>query len=179
VTYGHPGAWDLDDQADEMRPSTESFGAQMELRAIENRNREAAVTARKLGKPNNTARYRFRYVRTTPTGRIDHVEIDPESAKVIRKVARRILADETGTKTPHRRGRAAEPGRCAVPERLQDCVGGREPEGALWSARTLIHILTSEGGSGSKRTTSSSGSAGRSTRGMGSHAEAFVPLPGR
>lgn len=148
VTYGHPGAWDLDDQADEMRLSMESFGAQMELRAIEKRNRDMAVTARRLGKPNNAARYGFRYVRKTPTGRIDHVEVDPEPAKVIRNVARRILADETGTITPH--SEAARLNRAGVlsPSDYKAVRGGREPEGALWSARALIHILTSEGSLG-------------------------------
>ena len=32
----------------------------------------------------------------SPTGKVDHVEIDPVASEVIREVARRILADETG-----------------------------------------------------------------------------------
>ncbi|WUH93720.1 recombinase family protein [Streptomyces sp. NBC_00433] len=148
VTYGHQGPWDLGDQADEMRLSMESFGAQMELRAIEKRNRDAAVTARKLGKPNNAPRYGYRFVRKSPMGRIDHVEIDPEAAAVIREVARRILADSTGTITPH--SEAARLNRAGVlsPSDYKAVRNGREPEGSLWSARALIHILTSEGSLG-------------------------------
>jgi Resolvase, N terminal domain len=37
VTYGHTGPWNLDNASDEMRLSMESFGAQMELRAIQER----------------------------------------------------------------------------------------------------------------------------------------------
>lgn len=41
VTYGHDGPWDLDDQVDENRFTMEAWGAQMELRAIQRRNRNA------------------------------------------------------------------------------------------------------------------------------------------
>lgn len=49
VTFGHTGPWDLDDAADEMRCSMEAFGAQMELRTIEKRNRDETLRARKAG----------------------------------------------------------------------------------------------------------------------------------
>jgi DNA invertase Pin-like site-specific DNA recombinase len=39
VTYGHDGSWDLNDQVDENRFIMELWGAQMELRAIQRRNR--------------------------------------------------------------------------------------------------------------------------------------------
>ncbi|GAA3477785.1 hypothetical protein GCM10018966_023150 [Streptomyces yanii] len=45
VTYGHNGAWDLDDPADENRFTMEAWGAQMELRAIQRRNRDATIRA--------------------------------------------------------------------------------------------------------------------------------------
>jgi DNA invertase Pin-like site-specific DNA recombinase len=148
VTDDHQGVWDFSDPNQENEWMAKAWGSQMELRAIEKRNRDMAVTARRLGKPNNAARYGFRYVRKTPTGRIDHVEVDPEAAKVIRNVARRILADETGTITPH--SEAARLNRAGVlsPSDYKAVRGGREPEGALWSARALIHILTSEGSLG-------------------------------
>jgi hypothetical protein len=144
VTYGHDGPWDLDDPVDEMRLSMESFGAQIELRAIERRNREEAQKAREQGRPNNAAGYGFRYVRTSHVGRIDRVEVDPEPAKVMRDVARRILADQTGTITPHTE--AARLNRAGVlsPADYKAVKGGKEPFGSLWSARGLIHILTSE-----------------------------------
>ncbi|WTD06804.1 recombinase family protein [Streptomyces albidoflavus] len=51
VTYGHEGAWDLDDSADENRFTMEAWGAQMELRAIQRRNRDATVRTRAAGRP--------------------------------------------------------------------------------------------------------------------------------
>ncbi|MEU0692162.1 hypothetical protein ABZ350_35405, partial [Streptomyces uncialis] len=40
LTYGHDGPWDLDDPNDENRFTMEAWGAQMELRAIQRRNRD-------------------------------------------------------------------------------------------------------------------------------------------
>ncbi|MFE0350358.1 hypothetical protein [Streptomyces griseoluteus] len=51
VTYGHDGAWDLDDQVDENRFTMEAWGAQMELRAIRRRNRNATEKTRAAGRP--------------------------------------------------------------------------------------------------------------------------------
>lgn len=53
VTYGHDGPWDLDDQVDENRFTMEAWGAQMELRAIQRRNRSATEKTRAVmyGKP--------------------------------------------------------------------------------------------------------------------------------
>jgi site-specific DNA recombinase len=39
------------------------------------------------------------YVRLVPTAKVDHVAVDPVGAEIIREVARRILAEETGTIT--------------------------------------------------------------------------------
>ncbi|MFF0623808.1 recombinase family protein [Streptomyces sp. NPDC004296] len=41
ITYGHDGPWDLNGPADENRFTIEARGAQMELRAIQRRNRDA------------------------------------------------------------------------------------------------------------------------------------------
>lgn len=144
VTYGHDGPWNLADPVDEMRLSMESFGAQTELRAMEKRNRDEAAKARAQGRPSNAAAYGFEYVRKSRSGRIDHVVIDLEAAAVVREVARRFLADETGTITPFTE--AARLNRAGVlsPADYKAVKNGREPEGSLWTARSLIYILTSE-----------------------------------
>jgi DNA invertase Pin-like site-specific DNA recombinase len=59
VTYGHDGPWDLDDQIDENRFTMEAWGAQMELRAIQRRNRSATVKTRAAGRPKNKRRTVF------------------------------------------------------------------------------------------------------------------------
>lgn len=46
VTYGHESPWDLDDRVDENRFTMEAWGAQMELRAIQRRNRSAMEKTR-------------------------------------------------------------------------------------------------------------------------------------
>ncbi|WP_247745715.1 recombinase family protein [Streptomyces oryzae] len=60
VTCGHDGPWDLDDPADENRFTIEAWGAQMELRSIQRRNRDATVKARKAGRPKHQPSYGFR-----------------------------------------------------------------------------------------------------------------------
>ncbi|MGW7244755.1 recombinase family protein [Streptomyces decoyicus] len=54
VTYGHEGPWDLNDTTDENRFTMEAWGAQMELRAIQRRNRSATVKTRAAGRPKGT-----------------------------------------------------------------------------------------------------------------------------
>uniref|UniRef100_A0AAU2W159 Recombinase family protein n=1 Tax=Streptomyces sp. NBC_00008 TaxID=2903610 RepID=A0AAU2W159_9ACTN len=93
VTYGHDGPWDLDDPADENRFTMEAWGAQMELRAIQRRNRDATLKTRAAGRPKGKPSYGYRYVRKVMGGKVDHVELHPHASEVIRDVARRILAD--------------------------------------------------------------------------------------
>lgn len=50
LTYGHNGPWDFDDLNDENRFTMEAWGAQMELRAIQRRNRDATIKARATGR---------------------------------------------------------------------------------------------------------------------------------
>ncbi|MGW2282608.1 recombinase family protein [Streptomyces sp. NPDC001770] len=91
LTYGHDGPWNLDDPNDENRFTMEAWGAQMELRAIQRRNRDAAVKARAAGRVKAKPSYGYRYVRLVPTGAVDHVALHEHAASVIRNVARRIL----------------------------------------------------------------------------------------
>lgn len=56
VTYGHDGPWDLNDATDEDRFTMEAWGAQMELRAIQRRNRSATVKTRAARRPKGNPR---------------------------------------------------------------------------------------------------------------------------
>ncbi len=69
VTYGHDGAWNLDDSADENRFTMEVWGAQMELRAIQRRNRDVTVKTRAAGRPKGKPSYGFQCVRKVMGGR--------------------------------------------------------------------------------------------------------------
>lgn len=143
VTYGHDGPWNLDDQNDENLFTFQAMGAQQELRAIQRRIREAKINAREMGVAHNKNSYGYRFVRLTPTGRIHHVEIDPEAAAILRDVADRILSDESGTVTAATE--AARLNRAGVlsPSDHRAVVYGREPAGHRWTARTLTDMLIS------------------------------------
>ncbi|PYC77476.1 recombinase family protein [Streptomyces tateyamensis] len=145
VTYGHDGPWDLDDPVDEMRFSMEAFGAQMELRAIQRRNREETVRAREAGTPKQKNAYGYRYVRLHPAGKVERVEIDPVAAEIIRTVARRILADETGTVTCATKAARLTRAGVPTPSRHRATLYGREPEGpGVWEGRVIKRMLISE-----------------------------------
>jgi len=96
VTADHDGVWDFSDPNQENEWLIKAWGSQMELRAIQKRNRDETVRAREHGEPKQKPSYGYMYVRLSPTAKIDHVAIDPVAAEIIREVARRILADETG-----------------------------------------------------------------------------------
>lgn len=68
VTYGHDGPWEQDDPADENRFTMEAWGAQMELRAIQRRNRDATMKIRAASRPKGKPSYGFQYVRTARGG---------------------------------------------------------------------------------------------------------------
>ncbi|MEU7190521.1 recombinase family protein [Streptomyces sp. NPDC045369] len=144
VTYGHDGPWDLNDPNDENRFTMEAWGAQMELRAIQKRNRDETQRARAAGQPKQKNRYGYRFVRLIPTGNVDHVELDPVASLILRDVAERILADETGTVTVHTE--AARLNRAGVlsPADHRAVMYGRKPKGTLWNAKALKRMLTSE-----------------------------------
>lgn len=144
ITYGHAGPWNLEDPADEMRLSMESFGAQMELRAIQKRNRDETMRARDAGQPKQKNRYGYQFVRLLPMGKVDHVKLDPVASLILRDVAERILADETGAVTVHTE--AARLNRAGVlsPADHRAVMHGRKPKGTLWNAKALKRMLTSE-----------------------------------
>lgn len=148
VTHGHEGPWNLDDPADEMRLSMESFGAQMELRAIQKRNREEAERSRKAGTPKNGNRYGFRFIRLNPTGRVHHVEHDPAAKEIICRVAERILADETGLITLNSEAARLNREGILSPRDYRRVLYGREPRGTLWTGVMIKELLTGEGSLG-------------------------------
>jgi site-specific DNA recombinase len=121
-----------------------AWGSQMELRAIQKRNRDETIRARNAGEPKQRPSYGYMFVRLAPTAKVDHVEIDPVGSEVIREVARRILADETGKITcateAARLNRQGIP--CPGDRRAQ--LYGRPAKGGAWNAKTVKHILCNE-----------------------------------
>ncbi|WP_107122862.1 recombinase family protein [Streptomyces caeruleatus] len=148
ITHGHDGPWDLDDPTDEMRLSMESFGAQLELRAAQKRNREETERARANGTPKQKNQYGYRYVRLTPDGKVDHVEVDTVPADILRTAAERILVDETGEITVHTEAARLSREGVPTPEDYRAIQKGRKPKGFRWNAKTLKRLLVSEGSLG-------------------------------
>lgn len=142
VTANH-GVWDLDDPGQENQFTAEAWGAQMELRAIQKRNVDAMANARAAGRPNHKNSYGYRYVRLTPKGRIDHQEVDPEAAEIIRDVARRLLDDDSGTVTIFTEAVRLNRKGVLSPRDYRAVMYGREPQGLPWHAKTLKNILLS------------------------------------
>ncbi|MGH3630296.1 MAG: recombinase family protein [Sciscionella sp.] len=100
VTYRH-GVWDLHDATEENQFTMEAWSAQMELRSIQRRNRDETERARSSFEKRNRLTYGYRAVRLTPMGKVDHIELDPRSAKIRREIGARILADKDDQVTPH------------------------------------------------------------------------------
>lgn len=144
ITADHSGIWDFSDPNQENEWLMKAWGSQMELRAIQKRNRDETERARKAGDPKQRPSYGYKFVRLTPTGKIDHTEHDETAAEIIRKVAERILADETGKITPATE--AARLTREEIPSPLDRIrqLYGRPLKGSPWTGKTVKHILTSE-----------------------------------
>jgi len=144
ITADHRDVWDFSDPNQENEWLIKAWGSQMELRAIQKRNRDEAVRARAAGQPKNRPSYGYTYVRLFPTSKIDHVDIDPVAAEIIRDVAERLLTDETGKVTCSTE--AARLTRAGIPtpgdRRAQ--IYGRPLKGTAWAPKTLHVILTSE-----------------------------------
>ncbi|MFF7636528.1 recombinase family protein [Kitasatospora sp. NPDC008050] len=144
VTADHHGIWDFTDTNQENEWLTKAWGSQMELRAIQKRNRDETLRARAAGQPKQKPSYGYMYVRLVPTGKVDHVALDPVAVEVIRDVAQRILADETGKITVATE--AARLTRMGVPcpsdRRAQ--LYGHPLKGGPWTPKSLLSILISE-----------------------------------
>lgn len=143
VTYGHDGPWDLDDPVDENRFTMEAWGAQMELRAIQRRNRSTTVKTRAAGRPKGKPAYGFQFVRATIGGKIDHIELHPHASQVIRNVARRILADPTYITASSEAARLNRAGELSPADHLATMYG-KPAKGRPWYPSSLKNILRSE-----------------------------------
>ncbi|MFF3257721.1 recombinase family protein [Streptomyces sp. NPDC002932] len=143
VTYGHDGPWDLDDPADENRFTMEAWGAQMELRAIQRRNRDATIKTRAAGLPKGKPSYGFRFVRKVMGGKIDHVELHPHASEVMRGVARRILGDPENVTPSSESARLNRAGELSPADHLQTMYG-KSAGGGPWLPSSLKGILLSE-----------------------------------
>ncbi|MBV9447649.1 MAG: recombinase family protein [Streptosporangiaceae bacterium] len=144
ITADHAGVWDFSDPNEENNWIAKAWGSQMELRAIQKRNRDETVRARENGDPKQRPSYGYMFVRLSPTARIDHVEIDEVAAEVIREVARRILADETGKVTCATEAARLNREKIPAPSDRRAQLYARPMKGHVWTAKTVKHILTSE-----------------------------------
>ena len=144
VTADHAGVWDFSDPNQENEWLVKAWGSQMELRAIQKRNRDETVRARENGEPKQRPSYGYMFARLSPTAKIDHVEIDPVAAEVIREVARRILADETGKVTCATEAARLNREGIPAPSDRRAQLYARPMKGHQWTAKTVAHILTSE-----------------------------------
>ena len=144
VTADHVGVWDFSDPNQENEWLAKAWGSQMELRAIQKRNRDETVRARKAGEPKQRPSYGYMYVRLAPMAKIDHVALDPVGAEIIREVARRILADETGKITIGTEAVRLTREGVPSPGDRRAQLYGRPMKGGPWTRHALKHILCSE-----------------------------------
>jgi DNA invertase Pin-like site-specific DNA recombinase len=144
VTADHDGVWDFSDPNQENEWLMKAWGSQMELRVIQKRNRDETIRARNAGEPKQRPSYGFMHVRLAPTAKVDHVELDPVAAEIMREVARRILADETGTISPATEAVRLTREGIPSPSDRRAQLYGRPMSGAPWRAKTVKHILCSE-----------------------------------
>ncbi|MFD7829932.1 recombinase family protein [Kitasatospora sp. NPDC059803] len=152
LTADHLGFWDMDDPNQELEFNMKLFGAQIEHRAIRTRNRQEIKRARAAGEPHNKPSYGYKYVRLSPTAKVEHAVLDhgeaergiPDAAGTLREVKRRILADQTGKITvATEAARLTRAGVLSPNDQLRVNYG-REPKGTPWSNKSLKRILCSE-----------------------------------
>ncbi len=144
VTADHAGVWDFSDPNQENEWLFKALGSQLELRAIQKRNRDETIRARQAGDPKQRPSYGYMFVRLVPTGKVDHVEIDPVASEIIREVAERILADETGKITCATEAARLTREGIPSPSDRRAQLYGRKLSGSPWTAKTVKHILCSE-----------------------------------
>jgi site-specific DNA recombinase len=144
VTADHARVWDFTDPNQENEWLMKAWGSQMELRAIQKRNRDETIRARKAGEPKQRPSYGYMFVRLAPTAKVDHVEIDLIASEVIREAARRILADETGKITCATEAARLNREGIPAPSDRRAVLYGRPAKGGVWTAKTVKHILCSE-----------------------------------
>jgi site-specific DNA recombinase len=144
VTADHQGIWNFSDGNEENEWIMKAWGSQMELRQTQKRNRDETDRARDAGDPKQMPSYGYLYVRLSPTAKIDHVAVDEVAAGVIREVARRILADETGKVTVATESARLNREGVPAPTDRRAQIYARPEKGTVWTPKTVKHILTSE-----------------------------------
>ena len=70
VTADHDGVWNFSDPNQENEWLIKAWGGQMELRAIQKRNRGETIRARENGEPKQRPSYGYRYVRLSRRRRL-------------------------------------------------------------------------------------------------------------
>jgi site-specific DNA recombinase len=144
VTADHAGVWDFSDPNQENEWLAKAWGSQMELRAIQKRNRDETLRARAAGEPKQRPSYGYMYVRLAPTAKVDHVALDTVAVEIAREAARRILSDETGKITVATEAARLTREGIPSPSDRRAQLYGRPVKGGPWTAKTLKHILCSE-----------------------------------
>jgi DNA invertase Pin-like site-specific DNA recombinase len=144
ITADHAGVWDFSDPNEENNWIAKAWGSQMELRAIQKRNRDETIRARNAGEPKQRPSYGYMYVRLAPMAKVDHVTLDPVGVEIIREVARRILADQTGKITIGTEAVRLTREGIPSPGDRRAQLYGRPMKGGPWTGHTLKHILRSE-----------------------------------
>ncbi|MER5863762.1 recombinase family protein [Kitasatospora sp. NPDC002040] len=146
VTADHIGVWDLDDPNQETDFTIKALGAQMEHRQTRTRLRDESKRARSAGQVAHRPSYGYMHVRLSPVGKVSHTDLDTTtgSAEEIREVARRILADQTGSVTEHTEAARLTRARVLSPADRIAVLYGRESEGRPWDGRSLARILVSK-----------------------------------
>jgi site-specific DNA recombinase len=144
ITGDHPGVWDLEDPNQETELAIKALGAQMEHRGTRTRIRQEGIRARNVGKPMQAPSYGYLYVRLTPKGKIDHVEIDRPAHRTLLFVAERILLDTTGTISVGTEATRLNREGVLSPFDHRRVMYGRDPKGNLWTGEGLRSILVSQ-----------------------------------
>ncbi|MFJ6217356.1 recombinase family protein [Streptomyces sp. NPDC092296] len=144
ITADHAGVWDFSDPNQENDWMIKAWGSQMELRAIQKRNRDETLRARAAGQPRQMPSYGYMYIRLVPMGKVDHVEVDQVAYAVITDVAQRILADQTGKITCSSEAARLTRARVPSPSDRRAELYGRPKKGGPWTAKSLRSILISQ-----------------------------------
>ncbi|MFI9556129.1 recombinase family protein [Nonomuraea endophytica] len=144
VTADHSGIWEFTDPSQENEWLIKAWGSQMELRAIQKRNRDETLRARQAGEPKQKPSYGYIYIRLYPNAKVDHIEIDPIAAEIIRNVAERVLTDATGKITCATEAARLNREGIPSPSDRRAQIYGRPMKGSLWTAKTIQSILCSQ-----------------------------------
>ena len=150
VTHDHIGVWDFSDPNQENEWMIKAWGSQIELRAIQKRNKEDAVRARNAGEIKQRPAYGFKFERPNPKAKVSKVVLDDVAAEILKNVKDRILAafnaQVNGKIEITVSTEAARLNREKVPsprDRLRQLYG-KDMEGDAWSSGALRTMLRSE-----------------------------------